>query len=272
VRLVHLFVAVILGAAAAFPGQASGMEGGPPFWFDAQFMGPPASDGTLRVGLDMGGLYDTSTVAEAHLVIPPGLECVSGDTLVRFKIATDDRVRTLLVRARANGTHVIRGYLTVDQPRRSRRDEAELELSVIVAGDSIQQQPGRAVRQVSIRGTQRFRFGGEFMVPIDQSEESVTQDEILTRGERPRVLRKTTATCAGCAASTPTTVPWVVFLDPKGGVRDARPLAVTARDSVAVAASREALKSWRFYPASLGGRSVSDCIVVQVPIDRTRQD
>jgi hypothetical protein len=243
-------------------------EGEPPFWFAAQFMGPPAADGTIRIGLSVGGFYDNGVIGKVRLSIPPGLKVISGETLLKCKMRDEDRVHTLVLRPKGPGTYVIHGSLVVHDVRIG-VDESELEVGVVVQSDTIIQQACRVIRQERVNDGHRYRFGESVMIPIEKSEQ-ITQDQLLTFGKRPSVVHQEAARCLECPQAAPKTVKWVVFLDSKGNIRDMRPLAESTEATPEVAASREALHSWTFSPATLSGRGVSDFIVVDVPVNPSR--
>ncbi len=61
---------------------------------------------------------------------------------------------------------------------------------------------------------------------------------------------------------------WVVFVAPDGRIKDARPIDGSRLELAAVQAAREALGKWTFTPAEVGGKAVSDWIVVHVPFTK----
>ncbi len=123
------------------------------------------------------------------------------------------------------------------------------------------------MRWEHIVGAQRYRYAGDYLVPIAHSEH-FTQDDIWTAGHPPRVTYQVPARCPDCPVGTPDSLGWVVFVGADGRISDARPWSTAERDSSAVRATRAALAQWSFAPATLRDRPVADLLDVQVPITR----
>ena len=127
-----------------------------------------------------------------------------------------------------------------------------------------------AVRQEHLRGGQRYRYGGQYLVPIDGREDFVERD-IDARTGRPKVLERVAAVDSLGQGSRSSMVAFVVFIDSQGKIRGARPLGAAARDNRMIALARQALELWRFAPAvTRTGRPVTDWIEVQVEVRPSR--
>lgn len=239
---------------------------GYPFSFTASYLGPSESAGEFKVGVDLGGRYDTSAVAVAHLLLPPGLDLVSGDTLIRFRpgVRREQGPRTIVLRPQGSGTYRIQGQVAVNA-RALGVDEAECELEILVSADSVQARPCRILRQERVKGSQRFRYAGAILVPID-GPESFTEDDILLHGVPPKVLRRQAALVP--AGVNRKWVHWVVYLGPRGRVIKMDPVATAKADSMAVRLTRSALQSWTFAPAKLRGKEINDYLLVAVPLEK----
>jgi hypothetical protein len=244
-----------------------GVHDGPKPAFGLEFAGPAGADGTWQVRVVIGGDYDSTAIGEIHVVLPVDVQYVSGDTLIRTLVVPDARRRfALVVRPRGLGVHTISAVVKVTGPGMG-ADETEVELSGTVTQDSTVLGACRVVRQETVHGTQRYRYAGEYLVPIDQPER-FTEDDILGASGRPRIIRQVAAACSKSSSQTQATMRWVVFVGRHGEVVDARPLDATGASSETVSAARAALAGWVFTPAQLRGQAVRDWIVVQVPISR----
>ena len=178
----------------------------------------------------------------------------------------DSRPHTLVVRPpKKPGEYLIRGRLSVGPDPRN-RDEGEFVLPLRVSGDSVYFGECRTLRQERVRGGRRYRYGGMCMVPVDSGEVSASEDDIMTRGKRPHVLRGLNAKCDVCPEGA--SVLWLAFVGSDGGLREARPLNESKGDSTLVIATRNALAGHTFAPASLDGRFVSDYLIVEVQNSR----
>lgn len=242
-------------------------EGMTPFGFGIEFVGRPDAGGTIGLRVILTGQYDSTAVGEARLVLSPGLECVAGDTLFRSRVTSDPRdIRSLVLRVRGNGAHTVRGILAVTGPNIG-RDEAEVEAAITVLPDTVIVGACRQVRLEHIRGGQRYRYAGSYLVPIDDPE-NVTQDDILEAGQRARAVQQATAKCTKCPTTTAESMAWVVFLGANGHLMDARPLDASKQDPDLVEAARAALDKWSFEPTRIRGKAVNDWLIVRVPITR----
>jgi len=267
--IMRRLLVIILTTVAVFGpvGRVQGKpmsEGEPPFWFDVQPMGPAAADRTLRIGIECGGYDGTGVMGKVRVMLPAGIERVAGGTAMTVDMGSSHRPYTLIVRLVGNGAHVIRATMRVDLGR-GIRDEAECELPIRVSPESVVVGRGRVVREERVQNGQRFRYGGSFMVPIDEAG-FATELEIWTKGSRPAAVDAPPATCAECAAGD--SVRWVLFVDPAGKLRDARPLDDDGGDAPRIKATRAALQRWTFESATIGGRTVVDWMIATVPVGK----
>ena len=102
------------------------------------------------------------------------------------------------------------------------------------------------------------------MVPID-GPEALMQDDI-NRGTKPKILKRGAAVDSLGRIPSPMRVPFVVFIDPAGRLRDARPLGGIDRNGYLAVLARAALQHWTFSPAVAKGRNVSDWLEVRVDV------
>src|SRR5688572_10222465 len=115
-RILQILFAFALAwtMAPAWPCHATVMsEGEPPSWLGIGLNSHRTSDATYRLVIAYGSLLDGS--AKVRLDIPSALEIVVGSPVIRSPISSEDRVQTLLLRARRDGAYRIRGTLTVDR-------------------------------------------------------------------------------------------------------------------------------------------------------------
>lgn len=255
-------VILILGALPAV--AYVGMEGVPPFAFSAWFLEAPRVGHEGRLRVLVGGTYQDTAKAEARIHLPAGMILTSGDTVLAVSGAADpDWVIGL--RAAAPGRYEIRGELRVDDMAGG-IDEGEWVLPVDVRRDTTLVGSSVAVREERIRGRQRYRYGGPYLVPID-APEHVIEREIDQRNGKPKVLEHVAAVDSLGLTSGSMSLRFVLFIDSKGSLREARPIGGGSRDARITAAAREALGRWRFAPATTtAGRAVNDWIEVRVEI------
>lgn len=244
-------------------------EGAPTYWFSVGVIRVPGSDSELRAILDVGaleGLYSPGTTAVVRLSFPPASVRATSDEVFRIPLRSDRRPLSISFRRPGPGRHVIRAVLDVEDARAKIREDAEIEVPVTAEADSIVIHPATLVRQVHWVGGRRYRFGGSFLVPIEEGE-SVTQDQLLTEGRRSRIRARAKAACRDCGPGATRAVLWVVCTGPRGNITEMRPIGADQADSLAVLATRAALQKGQFAPAQWRGRPVSDCLVVTVPIE-----
>jgi hypothetical protein len=259
--VVVLFAALVLSPSAR--ARAPEAEGQAPFGFSAWFGDPPRTSGAIRLWFSMAGMqFDTSATGVAHIVLPPGMELVSGDTLHTGQPAGRGNNWRLIVVPRQAGDYEIKGTLRITS-KKSQLDEADLVLHCRIEADTAVVEDPRVTRLETVRRGQRYRYGGRYLVPI-AAPQSVVQREIDQSGGKARPTSFADALCPHCGLSGEVRVPYVVFLDAAGSVIDLRPRREipAAVDS----AGRAAIRGWRFAPSHVHGKPVADWIMVEVPV------
>ncbi len=259
--------AFVICATAASIASVPLSEGMAPFGFGIESVRRPSERGTFDLRVIASGEYDSSAVGETHVVLPAGIECVSGKTVFRGRMTADPRnIRTLVLRVRHQGSYTVRALLSVTGAHGA-RDEAEAVALVELATDTLVLGAYRTVRLECVRGGQRYRYGGSFLVPIP-APERITEDDIRAHGSPARVIRQVVAKCPSCSSPLPATMGWVVFVAADGHLMDARPNDASIHDAAAIQASRAALASWSFGAARVYGMAVNDYLAVRVPMVR----
>jgi len=250
-----------------------GAEGEPAFGISGYFKSPPRLNepSLLLVRVWGDDAYDRPVTSVARVSVPEGIEVVSGDTLSVAHVSRHSRryagrVLQIMIRPVRPGTYVIRGWLGIDAGAERGADETDFLLPIEVRPDTvIYARAPRATRFENVRGGQRYRYGGRYLVPID-STEALLEDEITAK---PKPLTQEAALCPGCAAPLPTVVPFVAMVGSDGRLRESRFLDMEEQGTIGsdvVAAASGALARWTFEPARAGGRPVADYVVVRVPV------
>jgi hypothetical protein len=273
--MVHRYVWLALALtslSSSVSASTLGPTGTPRFSLVAEAISLPTlgREGLLRIMVM--GEYARNQKAIVGIHLPPGLTATKGDLVRTARTYSDspDSWWDVEIRADRTGDFEIVGTMTVDVGGEYGRDEEDIRLTVSVGADTSWATHSRGVRYERVVGSQRYRYGGTFLVPISQPEQ-ITQDDILQRAQ---VNQKAPATCRGCGLkSEGVTVRLVVFLDEGGQVTRSQPLPTKLQSGEAnipgdtvLAAAREALTRWRFSPSRTGTRSVADYIVVSVDV------
>jgi len=250
-----------------------GPEGEPHFGISAYFRNPPrlGEAVTLQVRVWGEDTYPVPWTSIAKISIPPGIDVVSGDTLSIKQVVKRTRLKPertfdIVVRPRVEGAYVIHGSLEVEAVDERGTDLTDFILPVALHGDSVTYaRAPRTTRFENVRGGQRYRYAGPYLVPID-STAALLEEEI---DQKPRVLSERPAECPACPAPLPRVVPFVAMVGSDGRVRDTRFLDIDDQgtvDPAVVGAASAALARWEFAPATAGGRPVADFLVVRVPV------
>ena len=250
-----------------------GAEGEPWFGISAHFLRAPRLYGETPILVRVWGenRYGRSVTSSVHITVPEGIEVISGQTLSVTSPtgglrAKPERKWQVVLVPRRQGSYEIRGTLKIDAGPERGVDETDFVLSLEVGPDTvIYSRAPRATRFERVWEGQRYRYAGQYLVPIDSSE-AVLQDEI---DRRPEVVRQTAATCSACSGDLPVLVPLAVIVGKDGLPREARYLDISEEgtiDPAIVAAAKEALPQWQFAPASSKGRPVVDFLVIRVPV------
>jgi len=144
-------------------------------------------------------------------------------------------------------------------------DEMVVELPMFVDSGGVTFSMVRTVRDETVRMGQRFRYGGDFLVPIDAPEEVVYSDII----QRARVIHQESGHCTGCPPGHHE-VPFVAFVTSRGAVRSLTffPNRDSSNSPPAVVHAAEiAIRRWKFEAARTENRRVADYVRGVVPVD-----
>jgi hypothetical protein len=263
---IPLLVAVSLGLARTAIASQPEPEGVPGFGVDVRFFGKVAVGEPLALLVAMSGAYAAGTPMEARIVLPPGVDLVRGELFRSTTSGSPEKPWAIVVRPTRAGPHriVARFVGTVSERE---RDEGDFVL-VLHPGADTDGGISQRTRTEKVIGGRRYRYGGDFLVPIGGPED-FNQNDIHKSGQQARPISKTEASCDACGKASPAAVDFVVFLDKTGRLVDARPLRLSAGDP-AVAAAAKALAKWRFQPSRLAGRPVADWLVVKVALNSSR--
>jgi len=264
---------IVLSLGAPSARANPGAEGEPAFGISGYFKSPPRLNAPSLLLVRVWGedAYDRLVTSVARVSVPEGIEVVSGDTVSVDHVSRRSRrhagrVLQIMIRPVTPGTYVIRGSLEIDAGAERGADETDFLLPIDVRPDTvIYARAPHATRFENVRGGQRYRYGGRYLVPID-STEALLEDEIT---EKPKPLTQEAAVCPGCAVPLPTVVPFVAMVGSDGRLRESRFLDLEEQGTIAsdvVAAASGALARWTFEPARAGVRAVADYVVVRVPV------
>lgn len=263
-RLVGGLILAALLAPSGVTGAISEGEGQAPFGLGAVFLDNPRLGKTVRLNVYMAGHYDSTATGMLRLILPAGVELVTGDSIFHGYPARRHCQWTAAVTIRERGEQQIRGQLTIQSG--SGIDEGEFALPIDVRADTTVVQWSRLVRSETVRAGQRFRYGGRFLVPIEQSEE-LTQTDIERLGQRASGARHLRTMCSNCKAGLRATVPMVVFVAADGRVLEARPRVQGKRfEDALVVAAKTAIGQAQFRSAKVKGRAVADWVLTDVEV------
>lgn len=217
-----------------------------------------------------GAQYDSLAVGHARLSIPDGIALVSGDTLRDVLVSSlnrrppSDRGWVVRVRPVRTGEYVIRGALTVDGGPIHGRDETAVELPLTVRADTtLFARAPRIVRYENVRAGGRYRYADGIMVPIDSSESFVE----AAISSKPRVTSEARAVAPSGTGVPSGGVPFVVIVGADGMIRYAATVDLPGSLGYGpeiLGPAEDALRRFRFTPATAAGRAVPDYLVVNV--------
>ena len=148
------------------------------------------------------------------------------------------------------------------------RDEMDVVLPMDLTKSGPTFEIATVVRVETVRAGQRYRYGGEFLVPLDAPEE-VPAGSIMERSV-PRNVGE--AVCSDCSSDESAELPFVVFVDAAGNVRSLRILKNEASlkghrvTPKMIASAEKAIRGWSFSPARTKGKAISDWCFVRVSV------
>lgn len=252
-----LALALSVRAGGAYVGQ----EGAERFAFGAWVMGAPRLGQPITLRVTMRGEYADTVTGLARVSLPAGAQLVSGDTLRRAHPARGDAEWEIRFLPALVGRHEIHGVLRIEDVG-GPVDESEFVLPLEVKTDTVLVGGSQTIRTEHVRGRQRYRYGGEYLVPID-GPEYITQGDIMSK---PRILQRQSAVDSLSRSASVVRVPFVVFIDRQGRLRDAR-LRGGSRNTLLERLARQALQRWTFAPAmTKAGHPVDDWLEVGVDV------
>lgn len=271
-----LATAVLLLAGWAHPGSATKpfLPGEPRFGVSMSVRGAPRAGEALTVLVLAGSSqHGRSALGKVHIAVPAGIEIVAGDTTRQVHatglwIGPIDPPWVLVLRATRPGKYVLRGSAVFASPQNPTSwDEMEAELGLEVRPDTVLFDPwSHALRYTKMDHGRRFRYGWEHMVLLEEPDPWF--DETAKPRTAPAAIEQPTAVCHGCGLSGPEEVRCVVTVGTDGRVRWIEPRAASAppEDARVVKAAEDAVRQWRFRPAQIAGRAISDWAEVEVTV------
>lgn len=264
--LIGVVLALALSAGPASPELIRTPDGIQPFAFGAGVVDVRAD--TLRLVVIVRVIEATdSTTIKFSLDMPSELQLVAGE---RTTVVRDLRggIYTFLLVPHDRDTFVVRGRLEVQ--RADRHDIAELECEIDRRDQGSSSQSALTLAE-SRRAGVRYRYGNEYLVPLDSAEVGVTTSDFEYSGQRAKLIRPVEAVCSGCdEISKPDSVLCVVATTCDGAAREigvGRSLSTGVRAEGKLRETvKAALKSSRYVPARFHGKPVSDLIHVIVNV------
>lgn len=274
-KIRSLLLPILLGVALCAPqayGSRATLEGAPPLLLTVLYR---QRGDKLRLGMHASGNYANPAKGTVHLLVPPGLAYVRGDTVRTAHTSKWGLIHTeweLALRPVAVGRSELRGILEVDAGSEG-LDRLEMLLPIevgpemVIIGDPIWPRAER------IRGDQRFRFGGVYLVPLDATEDA----GLAWHKDQYRAVQAThtePAICPTCPGKLPRKVQLIAFIGRDGGLREIRnlnegalPTDTRVPPPEVMSAAKAALKKWRFTPSyTTSGEPLSDYLETWVEV------
>ncbi len=227
-------------------------------------MDEPSIGSSARLAVHMNGRYDSTATGILRLRLPDGLSLVSGDTLFRGHPAGEDNAWVVTLKVDRPGHFEIHGRLEVTSWLGT--DEGDVLLAFESLPDTAMVERSRVVRSETVRDGQRYRYGGQFLIPIQQRED-LTQNDIERFGQRASGPQELKAVCTSCNGSTAIVVRMVAFVAADGKLVESRtriPDKKLGKDLIT--AAKIALNAAHFRPARLKGKTVADWVLVDVRV------
>jgi hypothetical protein len=212
------------------------------------------------------GFYDSTVVAAVELHTAGTIEWLGGDSVLAAYPGRGGGGRwRMRVRCGDGGDGRVRGLMTIAVAD-SVRDEGEFELPCSDTVGVLYGEHSRYVRLETVRGRQRYRYGGLFLVPIDSSR-ALVQEDVEVPGGVPMVVHGSVIAIEEVILAD--TVTCVAFLGDDGVVRDLRVLGVEEGNAALGAEILNALQAAGPLPASRAfGVPVEDWRILRIPVTR----
>jgi hypothetical protein len=172
--------------------------------------------------------------------------------------------RVLKLRALRAGTYELLATLVVGDA--DNNDLLEARLLLTVGADSVGSGTSELVRTETMLHGHRYRYGGFWLVPLEQDED-FSAAEFSRTGTKPRLIDPIAAYCPDCPAAGDT-VTFVAVINRSGKVIQARPLTRAGKADAAIKAAAEALAKARFKPAQYRDKAITDWVHVRIPVLR----
>jgi hypothetical protein len=169
-----------------------------------------------------------------------------------------------------SGPVEIRGTLRVPRAEPGSYDYCENILKLDVQGHDVIVRENRKTEEISVRGANWFRYGGEYLVAIDSTD--VDFPHQIER--RPQIVAAPDVECPACSLSNPVEIPLAVTVGKKGDVtwiRPDPPYGSGPVDGRFWKAAAEGVRRYKFRPALSQGKPIADYAVVQVRIVPSRR-
>ena len=235
-------------------------EGQSPFEMQAIPLDTAVRSGNFSVLVNVVWHGGGTIGAEANLKLPPGLTRIDGEAQRRLVLRRDHPEKwRLVLKASQPGQYVIRGTLRIQRPGDGGLYQGQYETRLEVGADEVRGSTVENGSEMTLGG-KRYGYGGLWLVLLEPGDP-------LTNGVdlSPVVLQQEDAICDECPDSV--VVPFVVTVGRDGKIRWPR-LDPSDRDISprVLAAAENALRDWRYEPASSHGRAVAYWAVARVMV------
>jgi hypothetical protein len=261
---------VIAGSAAAEESVRDPLARWPHYIFSARGVVPGQLRDSIALDILIAGTPQVGVDVVGHIGLPSGLRLVSGDSVIQGGMPAVAGEHRIVVAGERSGTFEVECRASFERPSGG-ADEIAYALPLRIAGDSVRVAGGSYTCLEYHEGRERFRYAGFWLVPVDSSEIGVGMLDQRLGGRRAELVGGGPASCRGRGEGAPDSVGCLVFLDPRGLVREVRCLGWTVHRGARVpgevcAAVTRAVRNWRFSPAQWRGQAVSDYCHVKVPV------
>ena len=210
--------------------------------------------------------HSKDTAATLRIEVGKSAAVADGETVQTVYPARRARIQ-LRMRTVSDGPLRIVGSLRIPGDNPTSYDYTETVMELDVRGDSISVLQSWVNQAVAVRNGNRFRYGGEYLVAIDDNEIDPPRQYL----SRARVIRSESITCHNCADVDTLEVPIVVTVGRNGTVAWVRPGRL---DNIKISdkvwsAIADGVKRWEFRAAMSPRGPVADYLVLKVPVVST---